>query len=275
MRHALMTIALCAASAVAQQTTTEAVSEAVTDTAISARIETLFAINESLSPFNINTTTIGGVVTLTGSVGDEIAKDLATSLAKTVDGVKEVDNQLTVVDDPIPPRPQKTWRERINDASLAAAIRSNLVYNKEFKGFKIGVDCDGGDATIYGVVGNEFSRDRIGQIVMDTRGVEKVTNNLTVHASPSTNPINTVTREVTDEVVEKRVQASIALNRYVSIRGLNVKVDDGVCILTGFVETAKQRELAESIAANIAGVVRVQNDLKLYEPPPLLPPPQP
>jgi len=273
MRY-LTTLALIAAfvaSSSAQQTT----AEALADTAISARIETLFAVNESLSPFNINTTTVDGVVTLTGSVGDEVAKDLATDLATTVDGVKEVKNELTIVDDPIPPRPQKTWRERIEDASLAAAIRSNLLYNKEMKGLKIGVDCDGGHATIYGVVGNEFARDRIAQIVMDTRGVEKVTNNLTVHPSPSTNPISTVTREVTDEVVEKRVQASIALNRYVSIRGLNVKVDDGVCILTGFVDTPKQRELAESIAANIAGVVSVKNDLKLYEAPPIAPPPPP
>ncbi|HRI89737.1 MAG TPA: BON domain-containing protein, partial [Candidatus Hydrogenedentes bacterium] len=245
------------------------------DTAISARIETLFAINESLSPFNINTTTIEGVVTLTGSVGDEVARDLATSLAKTVDGVKEVKNELIVVDDPVPPRPVKTWRQRIDDASLAAAIRSNLLYNKELKGLKLGVECDGSHATIYGVVGNELAKERIGEIVMSTRGVEKVTNNLSVHSATPTNPINTVTREVTDEVVEKRVQASIALNRYVSIRGLNVKVDDGVCILTGAVETQKQRELAESIAANVSGVVRVQNDLKLYDPPIAPPPPLP
>ncbi len=258
------------------QASLEGAKEAVTDTAITARIETLFAVNEHLSPFNINTTTAAGVVTLTGSVSDEVQKLLATDLAKTVDGVTEVKNELTIVGTVVSQRPPKTWRQRIDDASLTAAIRSNLLWNRELKGLNIGVENDGGNVTIFGVVGNEFAKQSIEKIVMDTRGVNKVTNNVTVHTANKVDPITTVTRAVSDDVVAARVKSNLLVNRYVTTRNLNVKVVDGLCILTGTVDSEAQRTAAESLAASISGVTSVQNDLKVYVPPaPTAPPPAP
>jgi osmotically-inducible protein OsmY len=277
LARAFSALALLAVAMTANaQGAAESTKEAITDTAITARIETLFAVNEHLSPFNINTTTVKGVVTLTGSVSDEVQKQLATDLAKTVDGVTDVKNDLTVVGTVVSQRPKKTWRERIDDASLAATIRSNLLYNKELKGLNVGVECDAGNVTLFGVVGNEFAKQNIEKIVMETRGVEKVTNNLTVHAKQGSEPITAATRAVSNEVIETRVRAAIALNRYLTVRGLKVKVDNGLCILTGTVDTEAQRELAANLASSISGVERTQNDLKVYvAPPPVEPPPAP
>jgi osmotically-inducible protein OsmY len=245
----------------------EAVAQAAKDTAISARIETLFAVNEYLSPFNINTTTVDGVVTLTGSVEDEIQKDLAEDLAKTVDGVKEVRNNLTVVGTIVSERPRKGWRESVNDMTLNAAIRGRLLYNKELKGLKIGVSTEKGVVTLHGVVNTHFQKEHIEKVVMETRGVERVINNLTVHERTPAAPIEAVTQKVSDEWVEKRVQTAVVFNRHLNIRNLNVNVDNGLCILTGTVDTEEQRELAESLALSIAGVERVQNDIQVYSPP--------
>lgn len=267
IRAALFVTALAAACAANAQGAVEGTKQALTDTAITARIETLFAVNEHLSPFNINTTTNGGVVTLTGSVSDEVQKQLATDLAKTVDGVTDVKNELTVVGTVVSQRPPKTWRQRIDDASLKAAIRSNLLWNRELKGLNIGVECDGGDVTIFGVVGNEFAKQSIEKIVMDTRGVNKVTNNITVHSAQPVDPVSTVTRAVSDDVVAARVKSNLLLNRYVTTRNLNVKVVDGLCILTGTVDTETQREAAGKLVESISGVTQVQNDLKVYVPP--------
>ncbi|GMU92031.1 MAG: hypothetical protein AMXMBFR4_10890 [Candidatus Hydrogenedentota bacterium] len=258
---------LMAAAASGQQTATDAVKQSIKDTAITARIETLFAVNEHLSPFNINTTTVNGVVTLTGSVADEVQKDLAADLAQTVDGVEKIENKLTVVGTVVSERPTRTWRDQVNDKTLNATIRSRLVYNKELRGLKIGVTCEGGHVTLHGVVPTFYEKDRIEQIVLETRGVEKVTNNLTVHASQKTDPVTKVAQKVSDEWVEKRVATAILLNRHVSIRNLNVRVDNGLCILTGTVDSETQRELAASLASSIAGVDRVQNDIHIYEPP--------
>ncbi|GMV92153.1 MAG: hypothetical protein AMXMBFR82_19310 [Candidatus Hydrogenedentota bacterium] len=248
--------------------------DAAADAATTARVETTFLLNEHLNPFNINTTTKDGVVTLTGSVADEIQKDLATDLAKSADGVKEVVNNLTVVGTVVSERPTRTWRERINDATLAATVRSNLLYNKELKGLKIGVGAEDGVVTLFGVANTYFEKDRIEQIVMDTRGVDKVINNLTVHASQDGTPVEVVQKKVADEWVERRVATAITLNRYITMRNLNVKVVDGLCILTGSVDSPKQRELAESLAMSISGVEKVQNDITIYEPPAAPAPPE-
>ena len=245
----------------------ESAKVAITDTAITARIETLFAVNEHLSPFNINTTTNDGVVTLVGSVADEVQKQLATDLAKTFDGVKDVKNELTVVGTVVTQRPKKTWRQRVDDASLVAAVRSNLLYNRELKGLNIGVENDAGHITLFGVVGNEYAKQNIEKIVMETRGVESVTNNITVHAPQPTDPVTAVTRTVSDEVTEARVKTNLLMNRYLTVRDLKVKVDNGLCILTGTVDSQAQHELAGNLAGSISGVERVQNDLKIYTPP--------
>lgn len=237
------------------------------DAATTARVETMFLLNEHLNPFNINTTTHGGVVTLTGSVADQIQKDLATDLAKSAEGVTDVVNNLTVVGTVVSERPKRSWRERINDTTLAATVRSNLLYNKELKGLKIGVGANGGVVTLFGVVNTYFEKDRIEQIVMETRGVDKVVNNLTVHAAQDGNVAEVVQQKVADEWVERRVATAITLNRYITMRNLNVKVDEGLCILTGSVDSPKQRELAESLALSISGVEKVQNDITIYEPP--------
>ena len=50
---------------------------AVSDAAITTRIETMFLLNEHLSAFEINTGTQRGVVTLRGGVETQIQKDLA------------------------------------------------------------------------------------------------------------------------------------------------------------------------------------------------------
>jgi len=241
--------------------------DAMNDTAITARIETLFLVSEHLSPFNINTTTVNGVVTLTGSVADEVQKDLATDLAKSVDGVKDVVNNLTVVGTVVSARPKRTWQDRVNDISLAATVRSNLLYNKELKGLKIGVSAESGNVTLFGVVNTFFEKDRIEQIVMETRGVNKVTNNLTVHSNTSGDPVKAATQKVSDEWVAKRVATAIALNRHISMRNLNVKVTQGLCILTGSVDTQEQRTLAESLALSVNGVDKVQNDITIYQRP--------
>lgn len=259
-------VVLCVAPAGRAQVT-EAVAQSAKDTAITARIETLFAVNEYLSPLNINTTTQNGLVTLTGSVEDEIQKDLAEDLAKTVDGVTEVRNNLTVVGTVVSERPRKGWREVINDMTLNAAIRSRLLYNKELKGLKIGVSTEKGVVTLHGVVNTHFQKEHIEKVVMETRGVERVVNNLTVHERSPAPPLDAVTQKVSDEWVEKRVQTAVVFNRHLSIRNLNVNVNNGLCILTGTVDTEEQRELAESLALSIAGVDRVQNDIQVYSPP--------
>lgn len=73
-----------------------AVSATVDDAAITASVSTGLAKDPDLSAIKINVDTKGGVVTLRGPAPTAAAKGRAEQIAKGVQGVTSVDNQLDV-----------------------------------------------------------------------------------------------------------------------------------------------------------------------------------
>lgn len=78
-----------------EQKTDNAV-QAVDDAAITTSIKAKLVADDELKAIDINVDTKGGVVTLTGAAPSSTAVDRATTIAKSVDGVSNVTNQLTV-----------------------------------------------------------------------------------------------------------------------------------------------------------------------------------
>jgi hyperosmotically inducible protein len=72
------------------------VGEEMDDAGITFRVKAMITANGDLNPLNIDVDTQDGVVTLSGMVADSGRVKLAADVAKTVSGVKSVDNRLTV-----------------------------------------------------------------------------------------------------------------------------------------------------------------------------------
>lgn len=70
--------------------------QAVKDAASTTSIKTKYLADDTLKGLDISVDTEQGVVTLTGSVQSDAAKNLAEQIAKDADGVTSVNNQLTV-----------------------------------------------------------------------------------------------------------------------------------------------------------------------------------
>ncbi len=68
----------------------------VKDAAVTTAVNAQLAADSSLSALNIDVDTNNGAVILRGTAPDAVSKDHATDLAKRVDGVSSVDNQLVV-----------------------------------------------------------------------------------------------------------------------------------------------------------------------------------
>jgi len=243
-----------------------AVRTAAKDALITGRIESTFLLNEQLNPFNINTTTKNGVVTLTGSVDEPTARQLAEDLARSVKGVVDVNNQIRVVATPSGTHARRSFSQQVRDKSISASIRSRLLYHKQFSSLKIDVHTEYGNVTLSGVVPSEADKTAIADIAATTRGVEKVRNLLTVAPKQALKPVSAAGRDFSDEWVEKRVETALMMNRHVTLGSLNIEVNDGLCILTGVVDTPEQKELAEAIAMSVQGVKKVQNDIKAEGP---------
>ncbi|MCL5800996.1 MAG: BON domain-containing protein [Gammaproteobacteria bacterium] len=75
---------------------TEQAGTAIDDTAITAKIKAAIIGDPSLKVLQINVDTVNGMVTLTGTVDSVQSSDRAKELAGAVEGVKSVDNRLTV-----------------------------------------------------------------------------------------------------------------------------------------------------------------------------------
>ena len=68
----------------------------VADASITAAVNAELARDDQLSALQIDVDTTDGRVALRGTAPNEAARDRATELAQKVDGVRSVDNQLTV-----------------------------------------------------------------------------------------------------------------------------------------------------------------------------------
>ena len=75
---------------------TDQAGQAIDDASITAAVKSKYLLDDTLKGLQISVDTAQGVVTLTGTVQNDAAKELATQIAQSTEGVVRVDNQLTI-----------------------------------------------------------------------------------------------------------------------------------------------------------------------------------
>ena len=160
---------------------------ALKDAWIDGRLEATFLFNEHLNSFDIATDVENGIVRLDGSVESEIERDLAGEIAKSIDGVRGVDNRLTVDDSSARTAPASDagreaqgFRQVVIDATLTARIKSKLLANGDVSGLSVDVDSSGGNVILSGTVDSEEEKELIASIAINTEGATSVNNLLVV-----------------------------------------------------------------------------------------------
>lgn len=78
--------------------TKQTMGEMIDDASITAQVKMAFLSHHSTSAFKTGVATTNGIVTLTGDVPSGAGKDMATIVAKNVNGVLNVVNNMVVVD---------------------------------------------------------------------------------------------------------------------------------------------------------------------------------
>lgn len=141
------------------------------DAWIDGKAEATLLFNGNLDSFDINTDVENGVVRLSGEVDTEVDKDLAEELVANIDGVKEVDNRLTVSD---PEDGTSEVLEDLNDAKIATVIKTRLLFEGEVSGSDIDVDAKDGVVTLKGKVDTDAERDLAVAIAENTDDVKDV-----------------------------------------------------------------------------------------------------
>jgi osmotically-inducible protein OsmY len=181
MKKSIVLIALLGALAMPLAQASNMKGEAK-DAWILGKIETVYLLNQHLNGFTINTDVTNGAVHLTGKVESAIDSDLAGELAKGVEGVTGVDNDL-VVDAKARSAVKENTRafaDWVEDATTTAQVKSRLIANSNTEGLKIDVDTHSDVVTLSGAVASAEEMQLAGQIARNTSGVKGVQNKLTV-----------------------------------------------------------------------------------------------
>jgi len=152
---------------------TQSPSTQLSDSAISAKVEAKLAGDPDINPFNIDVDTNEGVVTLSGAVEKDFARDEAERLAETTEGVRDVINDVTVRN--------RTLEERVDDAWIVTKIKSKHTADPELNPFNISVDCKDGVVTLSGRVESKSDSKEAEKLARDTKGVRSVKNRLKVN----------------------------------------------------------------------------------------------
>ena len=157
-----------------------------TDAWLKAKVKATFLFNRNLSATETEVITENGAVTLRGEATSTAQKDLATEYAKDVEGVKAVNNEMTVATAAKEPATKKigqkvaTVVELIDDASVTALVKTTLLYHRSTSALNTTVKTKDGVVTLGGKAKNAAEKDLATKLVSDVHGVKSVVNNMTV-----------------------------------------------------------------------------------------------
>ena len=238
---------------------------------VSARQEgsiwTAFALNRHLNPFKLSIDVKDGRATLNGTVESGVQKDLAEQVALSVEGIDSVDNRIEV-DPAIAEGNPPGLVQHLEDATLAATVKSKLLWNSNTRGLDIQVRSENGAITLSGNAQTSAAKELAGQLAENTEGVSQVFNHLSIStADSSSSEVQTAVEEarenISDGWITSKVKASLLYSR--NLDGLNIEVNtqEGLVTLRGKVLSNAEKRLAMDIARNIRGVRGVDADALL------------
>jgi len=151
------------------------------DATITGMIKTRLAADGRVSASEINVDTTKGIVTLTGNVDGQEARDAAIKLARDTSGVKDVKDMISVRSGTASgeaPDPSRTLGTRVDDAGITMRVKTRLLDDPLVKGLQIDVDTRNTVVFLTGTVGSEAERKQAIEIARTTEGVTNVESNL-------------------------------------------------------------------------------------------------
>ena len=158
------------------------------DAWLMTKVKTSLLFHRSVSGIKTEVSAEDGIVTLRGEATSQAQKDLATKYAQDVEGVKDVQNEMTVVtvamkaDEKTMGEKTGEVKEWIDDASITALVKTALLHHRSTSGLNTTVVTEEGVVTLSGTSKNSGEKDLATELVSDVHGVKSVVNNMTVES---------------------------------------------------------------------------------------------
>lgn len=175
----LVTACLSAAIAAGAHATDTHKDQVLKDAWLDGKAEATLLMSQHLNNFTIDTLVENGVVTLRGDVDSEVDKHLAEELVLSLDGVKDVHNQLRVNPDTYA---TDSLLADMQDSKTESLIKARLLIDTEVSGTDIEVEVDQGKVILSGEVDSSAEKSLAETIAKNTSNVEQVVNRLEINS---------------------------------------------------------------------------------------------
>ena len=148
------------------------------DAWIHTKIKTMLMLHRNLDGAVTEVEVKDGRVILRGEAGTQAEKELTTEYVKDVEGVKDVDNMMTVAK--TPKKKLRTVGEFIDDSSIYSQIKLALLFHRGTNAFGTEISVKNGVVTVKGKARNAAEIELVTKRIEDIHGVKSIHNRMTI-----------------------------------------------------------------------------------------------
>lgn len=225
-----------------------------TDEQVRKDVEYALLADPATDSYEVTVKVNDGTAVLSGTVDSWQERELVRRVAKTVHGVREIDDRIKV-----------SHKMNRPDHELRAEIMERLRWDALVDAHLVNVEVKDSVVRLSGTVGS-LSEKRRARLDAWVAGVTTVdASKLEVH-DWARDPMKRKTRfpvEITDAQIHDAVRDALIFDPRVRGFNVDVYVDDGVVTLRGVVDNLAASRSAVRDAQNTTGVVDVRNRLKI------------
>src|SRR5690242_3841843 len=146
----------------------------VDDSAITTKVKSALLADADVKSFDIKVETRKGEVQLSGFVDTQVQMDRAVAIAKGVEGVKKVDNNMNLK------TTSTTMGEKIDDGVITTKVKAALLADSTVKSSDIGVVTRDGEVQLSGFVDSQSQIERATEVAKGVQGVKGVINEMSI-----------------------------------------------------------------------------------------------
>jgi osmotically-inducible protein OsmY len=231
------------------------------DEEIQREIQNALMMDSRIQNNRIIVTVNDGRVELSGAVGSVREKTLAFEQSH-VAGVESVSVDNLEVH---PEFRSQMFRNgkltSLTSEDIRKAVDRSLRYDPRVPESRITVTVKDGTVTLKGKVNNLNAKLAAERDALHTAGVNTVDNEIVVEHKVVVRP----DIPITNEAIAARIREAIVRNPYVEQNGFEISVRDGVVELRGTTDTRFEKEKIAELAANVMGVIAVDNEISTSE----------
>jgi len=153
---------------------TTSIGTGIDDGIVTAKVKSALLADPDIRSFEIKVETRNGEVMLSGFVGNQAQVDRAILVARGVEGVKVVTDNVTLKEG------AATVGNTVDDAIITTKVKSALLADPNIKSFDIAVVTRKGEAQLSGFVDNQTQIDHATELARAVDGVRSVANEMSI-----------------------------------------------------------------------------------------------